>query len=301
MGIVSRGYTKDDFDEIMRFLREVYDRTQSYQNWFPNQFEDTSIEDIEKDIRIWENIQENTSQIVAVTHPESDRRIDYFIQIDPDYSYLEKEIIMWIQEHWKTKMADVKESWSIKILTIEGNIEREAALSELKFKNTGRYSYHRIRPHNDQIPPTELPEGYKIRNVEGWDDYERLAENIRLIFGHGEWFTADTLQWIKSKSFYKQELDLLVIAPDESIACFGTFRMDPISRITELEPLATHPEHRKLGLAKALICEGLRRSEKFNPPFFYIGGAADTPAANRLYDVVGFSQKLSQDCWIKEF
>jgi ribosomal protein S18 acetylase RimI-like enzyme len=76
--------------------------------------------------------------------------------------------------------------------------------------------------------------------------------------------------------------------------------MDPVSRITSFEPMGTHPSYRGLGLAKVLIFEGLKRDMKYNPALFYIGGAANTPAANRLYDSVGFAQKLAEDCWNKE-
>jgi len=64
--------------------------------------------------------------------------------------------------------------------------------------------------------------------------------------------------------------------------------------------MATHPNFRKLGLAKLLIYEGLRRAMKYDPAFFYIGGAANTPAANRLYDSVGFTEKLAEETWYKE-
>ncbi len=58
--------------------------------------------------------------------------------------------------------------------------------------------------------------------------------------------------------------------------------MDPASKITNLEPMGTHPDYRRLGLAKTLITEGLKRTMMIEPSLFYIGGAVNTPAANQL-------------------
>lgn len=120
-----------------------------------------------------------------------------------------------------------------------------------------------------------------------------------MVFGHGEWFTAEVLEGLSRTSFYNRDLDLVAVAPDGSIASFCTFRMDPPSRITELEPMGTHPDHRRRGLAKALLSEGFRRLRGYNPTLLYIGGAADTSEANRLYEVTGFREKYYYYHWYK--
>jgi GNAT superfamily N-acetyltransferase len=130
-------------------------------------------------------------------------------------------------------------------------------------------------------------------------DFPRLVEAIRIVFGHGESFNVEVLEWLSNRSFYVPELDLVVVAPDRSIASFCTFRVDPPSRIVELEPMGTLPDQRRKGLAKAIIVEGLKRLRKYDPSLLYIGGAADTPEANRLYEVTGYSGSLRYYYWHK--
>ena len=72
-----------------------------------------------------------------------------------------------------------------------------------------------------------------------------------------------------------------------------------MSRATELEPMGTHPDYRRMGLAKALISEGMRRLKKYDPLNLYIDGAADNPAANRLYEVTGFEKRGTYYYWSK--
>ena len=120
-----------------------------------------------------------------------------------------------------------------------------------------------------------------------------------MVFGHGEWFTEEVLEELSRASFYRGDLDLVAVAPGGDVASFCTFRMDPPSRVTELEPMGTLPEYRRMGLAKALLVEGFRRLAKYDPTLLYIGGAADTPEANRLYVVTGFTERYDYYYWYK--
>lgn len=304
MRIASRAYSSDeDFASVMTFLREVFNKTSSYQNWFPDRFENShesggSVHWVD-DIRIWEEIDgKSTSsrKIVALANPESPN--DYFVQINPAYSFPEREIFEWIEKHCLEK-KETPDKKKLGIHTIEGDSVREQLLVDLGYQKGEVFSYLRFRPVNLPVPDVRCPEGYEIRSVEGRSDYDQLANVTRLVFGHGEWFNAETYAGITRCSFYKQDLDLVAVAPDGTFASFCTFRMDPVSRITNLEPVGTHPDYRKLGLAKTLIFMGLKRAMKYNPTLFYVG-AANTPAANRLYNSVGYTEKFAEHCWRKK-
>ncbi|UCE29253.1 MAG: GNAT family N-acetyltransferase [Candidatus Bathyarchaeota archaeon] len=306
MKIVSRAYNSDeDFTSVVTFLHETFKKTNSYQNWFPERFENShrSCGNVQwvDDIRIWEDTNEvkrSRKWVVAVANPESP--FDYFIQIDPSYSFLEQEILEWIEKHCLERKKDSVKTQRLRIHTIEGNPARELLLAELGYQKGEIAGYLRLRPVDLPLPHADYPERYEIRSIGGKSDYDQLAAVTRLVFGHGEWFNAEVYEEITRCSFYKQDLDLVAVAPDGTFVSFCTFRMDPISRITALEPMGTHPSHRRQGLAKALIVEGVKRAMKYNPTLFYIGGAIDTFAANRLYDSVGFTEKFAECCWQKE-
>jgi len=305
--IISRSYNGDkDLTSVLAFLCETFRRTHSYQNWFPDRFENSHRSggrtNWVDDIRMWEEADDAATpsrrRIVALANPES--RFAYFIQLDPHYNFLEREILVWIERHCLQKKEDPRTKEKLRIHTIEGNSARELLLAELGYQKGEIAGYLRLRPMDLPIPSSDCPRGYEIRSIKGRADYDQLAAAVRLVFGHGEWFNAEVYEEITRCSFYKQDLDLVAVAQDGTFASFCTFRMDPASRITNLEPMGTHPNHRQLGLAKALISEGLMRTMKYDPALFYIGGAADTPAANRLYDSVGYIEKLAEHSWFKE-
>ncbi|MHA1206328.1 MAG: hypothetical protein ACTSSO_02030, partial [Candidatus Hodarchaeales archaeon] len=93
MEIKSRAYDKEkDFQSVMVFLAELFIKNKSYENWFPDRFENSS-ENREDAIQIWERIHEvtnpNVTEIVALTTRDSMN--DFFLHIEPNYSHLEKE------------------------------------------------------------------------------------------------------------------------------------------------------------------------------------------------------------------
>ncbi|MCK4849516.1 MAG: GNAT family N-acetyltransferase [Candidatus Heimdallarchaeota archaeon] len=301
MVIRSRAYDKKkDFKSVMVFLAELFVKTQSYENWFPDRFENSS-EDREDVIRIWEKYDEttnpNVNKIVALTTRDSPN--DFFLHIDPDHRFLEKEMIEWLEKYYSNKKKKEMKDRQLTINILEGNAQREALLTELGYINQKIYAYYRIRDGDTSVPNFGCPKGFKIRAIRK-DEFEQQALLIQRVFGHGEWFTSDILEWIASCSFHKEELDLVAVTPAGIIASFCTFRLDPISRIISLEPMGTNPDFRRLGLAKALLTEGIKRSMKYNPPFFYIDGAANTKSANRLYDITGFTEKKAIFSWVKE-
>ena len=296
MTITSRGYTPDlDLSKVQEFLFEVHKETGTFQNWLPTRFENSHLDRIE-DIRIWE---EEGAQVRVMAVAIRETKTLYFIQIRPGHPSLLDEVIRWIEAHTATKKPDPTEELKIHIISLEGDPEREAALRRRGFEMGPVYGILRVRDLEAPIPDAPLPEGFEIRPVRGREDFEKLAANIRTVFGHGEWFTADTLEGIARGSFYIRDLDLVAEAPDGAIASFCTFRVDPVSRATELEPMGTHPDYRGLGLAKALIFEGMRLLKKYDPLNLYIDGAADNPGANRLYEATGFEKRGTYFYWSK--
>lgn len=299
MEIISRSYDPEtDFDLVGRFLIQLFEMTLSFQYWLPVRFENSHTDRVE-DVRIWESHgKDGSTEIVAITSSDSPNH--FYIHTHPEYRALEAEIIEWIEQHVVVTKKDPNKPSKLFLFSMQGDSEREDALLNAGFVKEGIAGIHRSRPLHLPIPKVEVPKGFIIRNIQGRADYDQLAETIRIIFGHGEWFNADILEGIARCSFYKEDLDLVAVAPDGTFASICTFRVDPFGKMATVEPMGTHPNYRKLGLGKILIFEGLRRALKYNPTLFYIDSAANNPAANKFYDSVGFTEDAVEYYWRKE-
>ncbi|MBE0633183.1 GNAT family N-acetyltransferase, partial [Candidatus Bathyarchaeota archaeon] len=109
----------------------------------------------------------------------------------------------------------------------------------------------------------------------------------------------EVLEELAGASFYNPDLDLVAVDEAGKIVSFCTFRVDVPSGTTELEPMGTLAEYRGLKIGRALLCEGFRRLNKYNTSLLYIGGAANNPAANRLYELTGFTTRFDMYRWVK--
>ena len=99
--------------------------------------------------------------------------------------------------------------------------------------------------------------------------------------------------------YYHPERDIVAVAPDGSFAAFATGRMDPVSKLAEVEPVGVHPNHRRKGLAKAVVLECIKQLQKHGAKAIVILGAASTEGATHLYDSLGFSRS-NVHVWVKE-
>jgi GNAT superfamily N-acetyltransferase len=71
-----------------------------------------------------------------------------------------------------------------------------------------------------------------------------------------------------------------------------------VTRSAYVEPVATVPEHQRLGLARATITEGLRRLKRLGATRAFVGGYE--PGPNALYASVLSSEHDRSEQWIKK-
>jgi len=286
---VSRAYRDEvDHSRVMDFLRDIYAETGGLENWLPPRFENNSRE-MDSWIRLWED----DGRLVGLVVPE--KPFQYFVLLHPKYQYLYTDMVKWIESH---SSARGDEGIKLRIIELEGTPAREDALRGRGFRKEGIYGIFRLRDVDAPIPDYKIPNGFSTRSVTP-DDFDEIASCIRQVFGHGEWFNRGILEELARASFYNPDLDLVAVDHSGKIVSFCTFRVDPPSRTTELEPMGTLAEYRSLGIGRALLCEGFRRLKKYNPTLLYIGGAANNPAANRLYELTGFTQRIDMYRWVK--
>jgi ribosomal protein S18 acetylase RimI-like enzyme len=89
---------------------------------------------------------------------------------------------------------------------------------------------------------------------------------------------------------YRPELDNVVVAPDGSFAAFCLCWLDEENGVGELEPVGTHPDHRRKGLAEAVCRAGLASLHAAGADTAIVYPVGDSGAA-RLYESLGFRSR----------
>jgi ribosomal protein S18 acetylase RimI-like enzyme len=311
MVVKSRPFTwEKDFEFVRGFLINTYNLTQSFQNWIPSRFENikfgpcgTEYRDEEDEyIKVWEKASDlnelSIQKIVAVTFCKPSG--DCWIQIHPEYRFVEKTIVGWMEKQRRETRRDNTAEISLRFYVDEVDESRKAVLAKLGYEDCGLHEFNRIRPVDKSVPECPLPKGFEIRSVDVEEDFVQYKKVLAAVFPHCRQMTRKGAKTYSTASFYSKDLDLVAVDRQGNFAAFCTVRMDPVSRIAELEPVGTHPDYRKLGLAKSVICEGLRRLRKYHPSSTCILGAAPSEAANRLYESLRFTDKTEVHLWQKK-
>ena len=135
---------------------------------------------------------------------------------------------------------------------------------------------------------------------EGEADFPARVEVHRDAFAPSR-LTVDIYRTLVAQApTYRPELDLVVVAPDNSFAAYCLVWFDAANRIGVFEPVGCHSAHRQQGLTKAVMFEGLRRLQALGATHAFVNTLRGEIAANSLYASAGFKEIDSNESWRKE-
>jgi ribosomal protein S18 acetylase RimI-like enzyme len=154
--------------------------------------------------------------------------------------------------------------------------------------------FQRTVGHDSPIADRPLPEGYRLRSLAGAGEIDMRVAAHRAAFAPSK-MRSEKYERLLGLPDYRLEDDLVVDAPDGSIASFAMAWWDPIARVGEFEPVGTDPRHQRRGLSAALLCHGLRRYRELGANLVQVFSDADNAASEALYQSVGFSRRAFHD------
>lgn len=179
----------------------------------------------------------------------------------------------------------------IALLHRHGFVEQEV--------RTVRYARSLAEP----IPAPALPPGYTIRPAGGEAEVEALVALHRAAFGTEHMTAAERLTWMAAPD-YDSDLDLVAAAPDGRLAayCFCAIHREEnrLSGRNEgvTDPVATHPDHRGRGLARALLAEGMARLRARGAEVAVLGTSSDNAAMRAAAEAAGYRVE-SERAWFR--
>ncbi len=121
------------------------------------------------------------------------------------------------------------------------------------------------------------------------EDARRLAELLNASFGRTFHDAPEYLTFERCAPAWDPELHLVAELPDGTFAAHVGVTLEPVNGLAVVEPVCTHPDHRRHGLAESLIREGLERARRRGA----VQACVDTGSGegqNRLYGAAGFGE-----------
>ena len=147
-------------------------------------------------------------------------------------------------------------------------------------------------------PPLEpvLPPGYRLRTLAGPDEVEARVAVHRAAFAPSH-LTVERYERVMASPHYSIDRDVVVEAPDGTLAAFAIAWFDGRAAVGELEPVGTHPDYRRLGLALAANRFALRILQEAGARDAIVFSQADNAASEALYAAGGFHRLATHRRW----
>ena len=307
MKLTMRPYqTEDDYWRIRAFLREVMllndVREKSwpvarldYWRWHValNCEERESIAEV---VFLWETAD---GRLAAVLNPEGTG--EAHLQVHPGLRTreMEDEMLATAEAH----LAAQRDGRRVLVVWADDQDEQRLDLLRRRGYNKGKWVESQWRRDLDApIPDAPIPPGYTVRSLGEVDELPARSWASWRGF-HPDEPDEDYQGWewylnIQRCPLYRRDLDIVAVAPGGEIASFCTLWYDDVTRSAMVEPVATVPEHQRLGLARATIGEGLRRVQRLGATRAFVGGYE--PGPNALYSSVLSAEHDRSEQWVKE-
>jgi len=253
-----------------------------YASW------DTTADEFHRMAHLWRDGDGRLAAFAIVEHADD----PVTLQVRPEARAVEPAMLDWAERRFRDERA------ALEVMCLAGDEPREALLRERGYEDRGPAENLRAYDPARPRPLVPLPPGYRLADLTALPDpapyiaLERTAFNNDYI--DERWFRAKT-----SAPTYDPTLHVIALAPDGSVAAVAHGWADAATGTAEIDPVATHPDHRRLHLAQAVIMEAFARLAARGVRVAWIGSGPEPNPSNRLYDSLAPERKWTVHLWSK--
>lgn len=239
-------------------------------------------------IGVWED----KNQIVALATYDTELGRSYFNVFD-EYRYLKAEMLEYSTEAF-SREGDYKA-----LISDEDRVFQDIATSQ-GFQATEEKEHDAIYPIELEKITYTLPSGFKILSLSQNFDIYKYGQVLWKGFNHerdgeGEYNpTNDKLDRLRNE-LERPNVDLdtkiAVVAPSGDFVSYCGMWFDSRSEYCLVEPVATDPDFRRLGLGRAAVLEGIRKCGLLGAKTAVVG------SSQQFYYSIGFRPYGNSTWW----
>ncbi len=244
------------------------------------------------DTRVWARANGSLAAFAWLDPPELG---DVIVDPEAEPSMLDEAL------DWLESAAREQGRGSIGVVVVDGDQPRAEALVRRGYAcsdggNTRLWQVIETAPDAAMVPA-----GYALGHVSTLLDMKRRGFVEADAFPvDGRVVTGDAWRALTQRlPNYRPELDLVAVAPDGTGASACTCWYDAATRCGEFEAVGTAQAHRRKGVGRAVISEGLRRLHELGATTAVVFTQNANAAAIALYQSCGFEIVGEDRAWTK--
>lgn len=249
------------------------------------------------DVRIWTD-EEKALVGFAWMQPPRKGTPEADILVSPDRrgSGIESEILHWLEERAKSLHAREGRELHFDIGGY-GDPQWESYIESQRYV-LGDTALIHFWQSLDNVPDTLPPPGFHVRGSMGeTDSFARDAALGRSFNRSGS--RRDMYLNAMRTPGYRKDLDLAVVSDAGEHAAMCIVWLDSDNKAGLFEPVGCDPDYRRMGLARAMIAEGLRRLKSLGAESAVVYPWSANEPAIRLYESCGFRELFRDRTYTK--
>lgn len=280
-----------DYFKVRNFLLEVDNPNYPFGRWdwmiTHSYLDKTAI----PKIGIWEE----NDRIVALATNDGALGSGYFC-VRKNYEFLKKDMLSYSKDN-------LCKDGEYKALINDSDSDFQEVAVKLGFVATDNREFDAYYPINTNTIKYTLPEGFSITSMAENYDYYKYKQVLWRGFNHelnGEGAFNPSEEKLKEQEIEMNrpninlDLKIAVVAPNGDFVSYCGMWYDPASKNALVEPVATDPDYRKLGLGKAAVLEGIKRCGLLGAKKAFVG------SSQQFYYSIGFRPYMTSTWWTKK-
>ncbi|MNW29437.1 hypothetical protein D3C74_62910 [compost metagenome] len=296
MPIPFRTYTKqagitDDYCKVRAFLLKLGYSEFTYARWDWMATHSNLDKSSVGRIGIWEV----DDDIVGVAAFDTHLGTAYCLAL-PEYTLLKKEMLLYSEEK-------LSKDGEFGVVIADTDMEFQDIAAQLGFTATEGKECDAIFYHDKASTKYVLPEGFRITTMKDTYDLYQYRRVLWKGFNHelngeGEFSFSKEIEQDAKDEMLRLNVDLnlkvAVVAPDGNFVSYCGMWYDPEAGFALIEPVATDPDYRRMGLGKAAVLEGIKRVGILGAKMALVG------SSQQFYYSIGLRPYAASTIWRKK-
>ena len=310
--IIKKFNKEEDYDRVIRFLRENYKENKNMVSWLPQRFDDLiyRIDVLYHDERGKERnsdytflFEDDSNNIVGLVVPDGD---SFNTCIKKGYEDIFSSMLD-LGEKELRPLFDKEEDGKINFLVVSHDSLKNQQEELLKrgYTRAEAGDYDNVQHPLETNYKIELPKGYK--QVYG----EKINEGMKSTACHYGFHPIDdngdltiapregslSYQGRKNSQFYKDSFESMIVTDDGDICSYCFCYVDKETSTAFVEPVSTREKYRHKGFAKQMLHGVINRLKKMGIENAYIN-SYDWRV--KVYNSAGFKTEDTIGFWYKK-
>jgi predicted N-acetyltransferase YhbS len=285
-----------DYNRVDRFLREIYEPSDRLLNWLQPRWEYMHHHPFIENLDLTTiALYEDDGRVVGLAHPEDKPAFIYF-QRHPGYDYILPRMFEHADEHFGGPSIMLERNIiGLFINDFDTALEDEAANHGYELLSGYAEGYSRLAL-DKPIPAPVLPDRFRLQSLAEDNDQRKINRCLWRGFNHeGEQpeEEANGPAVAQHAPNFRKDLTMVAVEPGGEYVSYAGIWLVADLGFAYVEPVATDPDYRRMGLGRAAVLETARRVQAEGARVAWVGSDHD------FYMALGFEKKFQRNLWVK--